>query len=248
MDEKIEVLRNIIERCSRIVGFTGAGISTESGIADFRSKGGIWDRFQPVYFQEFLSDPDKRRLYWERKIEMWPQIRDARPNAGHLFFKRLYDRGKLTGLITQNIDGLHEKSGIPPEKIVNVHGSGAKTRCLSCDTLYESQEIFETIDLEDSGPPLCGKCGGLLKPDTISFGQNLKPEALEKADELSSVCDAMLCFGSTLIVYPAAGYPEKAKSRGAYLAIVTKSETPLDSLADVVINESIGTVVSGMVF
>lgn len=239
----------IIETSDAICGFTGAGISTESGISDYRSKGGLWDRFQPVYYREFLSDPEKRKLYWQRKIEMWPSIRDGKPNSGHLFFKRLYDRGKLIGLITQNIDGLHEKSGLPRDCIVTLHGTNLDTRCLSCGAVYPSEEIFADLDadvLETVGPPVCEKCGGLLKPDTISFGQDLRPESIRKAEDLSLSCDCMICFGSTLVVYPAAGFPEKAKRKGAKLVIVTLSETPLDNAADLVIREKIGDVVKGL--
>ena len=128
----ITKLHHILSSSGKICGFTGAGISTESGISDYRSKGGLWDRFQPVYFQEFLSDLQKRTLYWERKVEMWPSIRDAVPNPGHVFFKKLYDEKKLIGMITQNIDGLHEKSGLPRDIVVNLHGSNLDVRCLNC--------------------------------------------------------------------------------------------------------------------
>jgi NAD-dependent deacetylase len=239
----IEKLKLLIDRSQKIVGFTGAGISTESGISDYRSKGGLWDRFTPVYYNEFLQDAQKRLLYWQRKVEMWPSIRDAKPNSGHLFFKRLYDEGKLLGLITQNIDGLHERSGLPEEIIVNLHGTGLYTRCLQCSKIFPSDEVFESLDLEHKGPPRCGACGGRLKPDTVSFGQNLKPEELSRAEKLAHDCDCMLCFGSTLVVYPAAGFPESAKRNGAKLGIVTKSETPLDAAADVVIHEQISRVV-----
>jgi NAD-dependent deacetylase len=240
---EIEILRKIIEESNDIVGFTGAGISTESGISDYRSKGGIWDRFTPIYFQEFLREEEKRIEYWKRRMEMWPSIRDAKPNKGHLFFKTLYDRGKLLGIITQNIDGLHERSGVPEDRLVNIHGTGLYTRCLGCNKRVLSEDVARTIDLDGVGAPRCGECGGFLKPDTISFGQELRPEELERAREYSLSCDAMICFGSTLIVYPAASFPELAKRNGATLAIVTQSETPLDSVADVVIREKIGSVV-----
>lgn len=243
IDSKIETLKTIILESNRIVGFTGAGISTESGISDYRSKGGLWNRFTPIYFQEFLNDEEKRKEYWRRRIEMWPSIRDAKPNAGHLFLKKLYDRGTLLGIITQNIDGLHEKSGVPADKIVNIHGTSLYIRCLQCNKRVPSEEIAATIDIEGSGAPRCNACGGLLKPDTISFGQELRQETLEKAGEYSLACDCMLCFGSTLIVHPAAGFPESAVRNGASLIIVTQTDTPLDSVADVVLHEKIGTVV-----
>ena len=162
-----------IENSRRIVGFTGAGISTESGIPDYRSKNGIWDKFQVVLFDEFLSDEKKRILYWQRKQELWKTMKNALPNNGHIFFKNLYDQKKLTGLITQNIDGLHEKSGLPDDIIVNLHGNNLEIVCLICGTIVPSEEILDTLNLE-KGAPLCKRCGGLLKPNTISFGQNLR--------------------------------------------------------------------------
>lgn len=244
--DEIKKLQHLIDGSQKIAAFTGAGISTESGISDYRSKGGLWDRFTPVYYNEFLQDEGKRLLYWRRKVEMWPSIRDAEPNSGHLFFKRLYDSGKLLGLITQNIDGLHERSGLPEEIIVNLHGTNLYIRCLNCGDRFHSGKIFETIDLERDGPPRCGRCGGLLKPDTVSFGQSLKPEELSRAEKTALSCDCMLCFGSTLVVYPAAGYPELAKQKGAKLGIVTKSETPFDMTADVVIHDRICRVVANL--
>lgn len=236
----------IIEASDAVCGFTGAGISTESGIPDYRSKGGIWERYKPVYFQEFISDPAKRRLYWERKIEMWPAIRDAKPGAGHLFFKRLYDRNKLAGLITQNIDGLHEKSGIPSGDIINIHGSALEIRCLSCGRISPAEELAENLDLEQ-GLPLCSDCGGIVKPNTISFGQSLDPETLKRAEQLAASCDCMLVIGSTLVVYPAAGLPRIALENGAKLIILTLSETPFDAAADLVIHEKIADFLKGPV-
>ena len=233
--EQIEKFRNLLKSSSKIVGFTGAGISTESGIPDYRSKGGIWEKFQPVYFNEFVSDPAKRELYWERKVELWPAIRDAMPNKGHLFFRNLYDQGKLIGLITQNIDGLHEKSGIPSDIIVNIHGNSLETVCLSCGFLIDSNEVYKQY-MEDSEIPLCPECGGLLKPNTISFGQNLNTKDIERAENLSASCDLMIAVGSTLQVYPAAGFPQMAKMNGADLAIITLSSTPQNDMADVVID------------
>lgn len=247
MDTSIQTLSKLIESSTRIVGFTGAGISTESGISDYRSKGGIWERFQPVYFDEFIRDEKKRRLYWQRKLEIWPSIRDAEPNKGHLFFTRLHNVGKLLGIITQNIDGLHEKAGVPSEKIVRLHGNTREIVCLGCGQITPTAKLMEALSLNDlsldNPPPTCAECGGLLKPNTISFGQNLDPASIHRAEEMAAECDLMLCFGSTLVVYPAAAIPAAAKRRGAALVIITLSETPLDSEADVVLNRSIGEVV-----
>lgn len=236
--EQIIKFRAALEAGNKIVAFTGAGISTESGISDYRSKGGIWDKFQPVYFDEFLSDENKRILYWERKIELWEGIKNAVPNAGHIFLRELHDKGKLLGLITQNIDGLHEKSGLPKDKIVNLHGTNLEVICLSCETLTSADLVFDNLDL-DRGAPRCDKCGGLLKPNTISFGQQLVAEEIEKANAFCTSCDLMITMGSTLIVQPAAGIPLIAKRNGALLAIITLSETPLDTTADFVFNMKI---------
>ena len=235
VSDQIDKFRNLLKNSSKIVGFTGAGISTESGIPDYRSKGGIWEKFQPVYFNEFVSDPAQRKLYWERKVDLWPAIRDAMPNRGHLFFRNLYDQGKLIGLITQNIDGLHEKSGIPSDIIVNIHGNSLETVCLSCGFLIDSNEVYKQY-MKDNEIPLCPECGGLLKPNTISFGQNLNTKDIERAENLSASCDLMIAVGSTLQVYPAAGFPQMAKMNGADLAIITLSSTPQNDMADVVID------------
>ncbi len=232
----MEDFKSALAESKKIVGFTGAGISTESGIPDYRSKGGIWDQFQPVYFDEFLADEKKRILYWQRKIELWEDLKNANPNRGHLFFKDLYDTGKLTGLITQNIDGLHEKSGLPREIIVNLHGTNLEVSCLKCGFILPSYEVFDNLNLEN-GAPACPKCRGLLKPNTISFGQSLREEDLKKANTLSLSCDFMIVAGSTLVVQPAASFPIIAKRNRAKLAIITLSETPLDNQADFVFHQ-----------
>ena len=239
MDEHINAFETAIDKSRRIVGFTGAGISTESDIPDYRSKGGVWDKFQPVYFDEFLSDEKKRILYWQRKRELWESISRAAPNSGHMFFKNLYDRHKLVGLITQNIDGLHEKSGLPDVIIVNLHGTNLEIVCLKCEFTIPSEEVFDNLNLEN-GVPLCEKCGGLLKPNTISFGQQLREEDLDKAHALSASCDLMIVVGSTLVVQPAASLPLIAKQSGALLAIISLSETPLDNDADFVFHKKMG--------
>ena len=238
INEQIRKFKSIVGKSKRIVGFTGAGISTESGIADYRSKGGIWERFKPVYFDEFLEDEEKRLLYWKRKQEMWDSIKLAKPNPGHIFFKNLYDENKLLGLITQNIDGLHEKSNLPSDIIVNLHGSTLEVICLTCKFITPSEEIFSNLNLKN-GVPFCPKCKGLFKPNTISFGQQMDPQSLQKAKELSISCDLMIVMGSTLIVHPAASFPMLAKQRAITLAIINLSETPLDNLADFVLRAKI---------
>ena len=234
--------KSVLERSERIVGFTGAGISTESGIPDYRSQGGIWESFQPVYLNEFIADESKRLLYWQRKKALWQGIKDARLSRTHIFFKELYDSGKLVGIITQNIDGLHEKSGLPKDVIVNIHGTNLEVVCLTCGDITLAHEILDDLNLDD-GLPRCAKCDGLLKPNTISFGQDLIPEDLRRAGELALSCDLMIAAGSTLVVQPAASFPVIAKNNGAVLAIITKSNTPLDGDADFVFHEQLGAFI-----
>ena len=247
MMDDIDRFRAAVEKSTRIVGFTGAGISTESGIPDYRSQGGIWDKFQPVYLDEFLADASKRLLYWQRKKALWQGIRDARVSKTHLFFKELHDRNKLLGLITQNIDGLHEKSGLPGHVLVNIHGTNLEVICLKCNDITPAHETLDELNL-DNGTPLCSKCSGLLKPNTISFGQNLVPEDLERAQDLALSCDMMIAAGSTLVVQPAASFPLLAKQNGGILAIITQSDTPLDDIADFVFHEKLGDFIDRLAY
>ncbi len=234
-----EKFKEVLVKSTRVVGFTGAGISTESGIPDYRSQGGIWDKFQPVYLDEFISDESKRLLYWQRKKVLWQGIRDARLSRTHVFFKDLYDKGSLVGMITQNIDGLHEKSGLPKDIIVNLHGTNLEVICLECGDITPANQTLDDLNL-DNGVPLCEKCNGLLKPNTISFGQSLVAEDIQRAEEMALSCDLMIAAGSTLLVQPAASFPVIAKNNGAVLAIITKSDTPLDDNADFVFHEQLG--------
>lgn len=235
----IHEFKQLVDASSKIVGFTGAGISTEAGISDYRSQGGIWEKFTPVYLSEFIDDPEKRTLYWQRKQALWDSIMSARPTRAHQFFVDLYQRGVLRGVITQNIDGLHEKSGLPPEKIVNLHGTTLEIVCLGCSAVEAAGPLMEDLDPEE--PPVCQQCAGLLKPNTISFGQQLVEADLTRAEQLARDCDLLIAAGSTLQVQPAASYPLLAKEAGARLAIVTLSETPLDRYADFVFNEKLGS-------
>lgn len=234
-----DTLKKLIEDSERIVGFTGAGVSTDSGIADYRSQGGIWGKFQPVYIDEFLAHEHKRILYWQRKAAMWQTLRDATPGPAHHFFTSIYKAGKLGGLITQNIDGLHEKSGLPAEYIVNLHGTSLEIICLDCLDTQPAADIMDSLDLTAESPR-CQKCAGLLKPNTISFGQALDEQCLQQAGKLVTNCDLLIAAGSTLVVHPAASFPVLAKRNGAKLVIITLSETPLDGTADLVINEPMG--------
>ena len=242
-DETIQQLAHAIEQSENIIVFTGAGISTESGIADYRSKGGLWDRFQPVTIQEFVSDQQKRIQYWQQKLELLENFKTAQPNAGHQAIVQLEQQGKLKALITQNIDGLHQMAGTSPEKILELHGTNRETICLSCQWLEPWTVVYERLQKGEE-VPLCKKCGGLLKPNTISFGQSLNQELLHRAFALTSQCDMMLAIGSTLIVEPAASLPRMAKEQGAKLCIITLSETPLDSISDLKIPQSAAKVLT----
>jgi len=228
-----------IYRSKDIVVFTGAGISTESGISDYRSKGGLWDRFQPVTIQEFLTSQEKRVQYWQTKCDLYHSLEKAVPNAGHKAIAELERCQKLKGVITQNIDGLHQMAGNSTEKVLELHGNNRETICLSCQDITPWQETFERLKSGDEAP-LCRRCSGFLKPHTISFGQALDPQVLQTAMHWSRNCDLMIAVGSTLIVEPAASIPRIAKDNGATLIIITLSHTPLDQIADIKITSSAG--------
>ena len=240
----IEKLRSHLQKSSRIVVFTGAGISTESGVSDYRSKGGIWDRFQPITFQEFLDEEEKRHEYWRRKKEMFAEMKNAAPNKGHLAIARLDKQGKLLGVITQNIDGFHQAAG--NQMVLELHGTNREVICLQCGKVCRFDPVYERLNSGEE-VPVCKDCGGLLKPNTISFGQELKREVLQQAIEWAQNCDLLLAVGSTLIVEPAASIPRTAKESGAKLVILNREPTPLDGLADLVIHAEIGPVLEAAV-
>lgn len=227
----------LIAKSSRIVGFTGAGISTESGIPDFRSPNGVWANNRIIEYQEFISSRAGRIEYWRQKVAMWPEMRDAQPNAGHLAFAELERRGKLLAMITQNIDGLHQRAG--NKNVIELHGTTVEAECLTCGARISMDEAVKRV--EDGDPaPECERCGGLLKPATISFGQAMPALAMKAAVEASQNCEVFLAVGSSLVVYPAASLPEMAKQSGAALIIINRTPTPLDGIADLVLNEEIG--------
>lgn len=273
----MEALIEAILGAKRIVVFTGAGISTDSGIPDYRGTGGQYSAYQPVYYQDFLARANKRRQYWQHKASVWPAMRAARPGTGHRLVVSLLESRRLTGVITQNVDGLHEKSGIPPERIVNLHGTNLEVECIQCDRRVPAGEVLDDLaallagsppggihgvtgdaaggepggsgitDLNrsvrlptDDEVPLCPACGGFLKPATVMFGQNLRTRDLDRAQEMLDSCDLLLAIGSTLQVQPAASIPVMARRNGARLAIVTRGETPLDSIADYRVDGDIG--------
>lgn len=240
MDKKIKLAAEKIKTSKHLVVFTGAGISTESGIPDYRSQGGIWDKFQPVYFDEFMSSENARIRYWQQRLDMEKSLSVSKPNAGHKSIAKLYELGILKALITQNIDGLHQASGIEKEKIIELHGNTRRVRCMSCKKLISWEKAQKMIDAGDKAP-VCS-CGGFLKPDTISFGQAMPVEETKKAAMLSSQSDLFIVVGSTLVVQPAALMPEYAKNGGAFLVIINLSETPYDNRCDVLIRGKAGEV------
>ena len=223
----------------KIVFFTGAGISTESGIPDFRSPGGRWTRSQPVYFADFMTSEEARVRQWRMKKETHQLYQRVKPNIGHHAIADFEKRGRLLGLITQNIDGLHELAGVSPERIVEIHGTDRKIVCLRCDQTFDPEPIYERI-VGDFTAPTCDACGGYLKAATISFGQAMPVAAMSRAHELSAEAEIFVVVGSSLVVQPAASFPVIAKENGALLAIINRDPTPLDAIADFVHHGEIG--------
>jgi NAD-dependent deacetylase len=239
-----EQARQLIANSSRIVGFTGAGISTESGIPDFRSPNGIWANNRIIEYSEFVSSRAGRVEYWRQKVAMWPEMRDAQPNAGHLAFTELERRGKLRAMITQNIDGLHQRAG--NTRVIELHGTTAEAECLTCGTRITMDAAIARVEAGHPAPE-CDGCGGLLKPATVSFGQSMPALAMRAAVESCQDCDVFLAVGSSLVVYPAASLPELAKQSGAALIIINRTPTPLDGIADLVVSEEIGKALPKLV-
>jgi NAD-dependent deacetylase len=246
--EQIDALGRIIDAATKIVCFTGAGISTESGIPDFRSPGtGLWTKMKPTQFQDFVGSDEVRQQSWRARFEStddtWAK---AEPNKGHLALARMVETGQCLGVITQNVDNLHQNSGIPDDKVVELHGNNSYAKCLECHTRYEFAELKAQFDQLNRIEP-CSRCGGIIKTATISFGQSMPEDEMYRAQQMAEACDLMIVLGSSLTVYPAAGFPEYAKRIGAKLAIVNREETPLDPVADVVVREQIGPTMAMVV-
>jgi NAD-dependent deacetylase len=239
-------LRDLIDRARRVALFTGAGISTESGIPDFRSPTGIWTRAAPIDFQDFLASEESRREAWRRKFATDPTIRAAEPNRGHRACATLIRQGKAAAVITQNIDGLHQASGIPDRQVIELHGNTTYAHCLDCGERYEIDALRVQFE-KDQVPPICTECEGWVKTATISFGQSMPEAAMLRAEAETSAADLFIVLGSSLVVYPAAGFPAIAKDRGATLVIVNREPTPLDDIADLVLHEQIGDVMGAAV-
>ena len=244
--DDLERLRAWLDECSRAVVFTGAGISTESGIPDFRSPTGIWSKMTPVYFDEFLASEEARRESWRRKLVVDEDVTNAQPNQGHEAVSELVRRGTVSAVITQNIDGLHQRSGIPHEHVVELHGNSTYAACLTCATRYELPPILEAFK-KDETLPVCESCGGMVKTATISFGQPMPDAAMQRAEAETLACDLFLAIGSSLVVYPAAAFPAMAKQNGARLVIVNREATGLDPMADLVLNTEIGPTLADAV-
>ena len=245
MKEKIAQIAAKIKEGGNNVVFTGAGISTESGIPDFRSQGGIWDKYRPVYFDEFMSSKDSRTEYWQRWTDLYQGIASAQPNPGHLAVAQLHEMGLVQAVVTQNVDGLHQESGLPEEKVIELHGNTCRIRCMSCQQIIATENVQQRLKAGDPAPEC--DCGGYLKPDTISFGQSMPVAEVEKAAALSQESNFFMVVGSTLLVQPAAHMPYYAKNNGAFLAIINLSETPCDEMCDVLIREKAGVVLKKIV-
>ena len=236
-------LAALIADARRIVVFTGAGISTESGIPDFRSPGGVWSQMKPITFQEFTGDEAKRRESWTRGFAGTARWTGREPNAGHFAVARMVESGKVSSVITQNVDNLHQQSGVPAEQVIELHGNASYATCLECGTRHELEDFRESFTLHGV-IPTCRVCGGLVKPATISFGQPMPREPMRLAEAETLACDLFLVLGSSLVVYPAAGFPMMAKRNGAKLAIVNREPTDIDPAADLVLHDEIGVTLT----
>jgi NAD-dependent deacetylase len=241
--DTIDDLRRMIAEAGNIVAFTGAGISTESGIPDFRSPGGIWTRYRPIPFEAFLASAEARRETWRRKFATHSAIESATPNAGHRALARLVEQGRMSAVITQNIDGLHQTSGIPAHQVIELHGNTTYAACLDCRRRYELDWV-SAIFAADERLPVCTDCGGHIKTATISFGQPMPEAEMARAHAATLAADLFIVLGSSLVVYPAAGLPVRAKRNGARLVILNREPTEQDELADLVIHAEIGPTLS----
>ncbi len=242
MRQTVELLRN----ADNVVAFTGAGISTESGISDFRSPGGVWERYRMVTYQEFLLSSESRKGYWRMKHELFKELKDAKPNAAHKALAEMERLGKLKCLITQNIDGLHQDAGNSSEIVIELHGTNREAVCLECQKRWPIEEIdgrLESIDFE----PTCDECNGLVKPATVSFGQEMPEEEMMRSFQCAQEFDLLFMIGSSLQVEPAASIPRVAHESGARLIYINRTEIPSDHIATVIFRENAGDVMREIV-
>jgi len=243
--EKIEALADMIAESSKVVVFTGAGFSTESSVPDFRGPQGVWEKFDPneLNLQNFLRSEEIRVKYWQVHRLFWETVRVAEPNSGHYAVTELHKMGKLDAVITQNTDGLHQKSGTPDEKVLELHGTMHWVDCLDCRKRYPREDVHQMM-LAGQDVPRCGTCNGILKPATVAYGQSLPQREMEESEDAAERCDLLIGAGSSMVVYPAAQMPIIAKRSGAKLVIINLGDTPHDHLADIVINEKTGEVLT----
>jgi NAD-dependent deacetylase len=235
----VEQLGEMIARAGIIVPFTGAGISTECGIPDFRSPGGIWTRHRPIQFDEFVASQSARDESWRRRFAMEEVFAAARPGRGHRALASLHRAGKIPAVITQNIDNLHQASGFAADRVIELHGNTTYARCIGCGQAYQLDWVKQRFD-RDGVAPDCTACAEPVKTATISFGQAMPEDEMQRAAELSQACDLFIAIGSSLVVWPAAGFPMMAKNAGARLVIINREPTEQDDIADLVIHHDIG--------
>jgi NAD-dependent deacetylase len=239
----ISRLRGLVGEAGVIVPFTGAGISTECGIPDFRSPGGLWTKNQPISFDDFMSSAAMRDESWRRRFVMEASFARAKPGRGHRALASLYRAGKVPALVTQNIDNLHQVSGIDAADVIELHGNTTYAICLECDRRYELAWVRERFEAGGECAPDCA-CGGYIKTATVSFGQAMPAAAMQRAERLAHDCDLFLAIGSSLVVWPAAGFPLMAKRNGAALVIINREPTEFDDISDLVVRHDIGEVLA----
>lgn len=237
-------LRAMVSDATNVVPFTGAGISTECGIPDFRSPGGIWTKMAPIPFDDFIANREMRDESWRRRFAMQDQFGGAKPGRGHLALAALYKAGKVPGVVTQNIDNLHQASGISSDDVVELHGNTTYAICLDCAARYELDWVRSRFDDTGGRAPNCPDCDGFIKTATVSFGQAMPDAAMRQAQQLALGCDLFIAIGSSLVVWPAAGFPLMAKQNGASLVIINREATEFDDLADLVIRDDIGSALA----
>jgi NAD-dependent deacetylase len=242
----IDHLRRLIDRARVIVPFTGAGISTECGIPDFRSPGGLWTRNHPIPYQDFIASQAMRNEAWRRRFALETNFSAARPGRGHRALASLHHTGKIPAVITQNIDNLHQASGFAPECVVELHGNTTYALCLGCEQRYELSWVRQRFEPAEQAPD-CPGCGGHIKSATVSFGQAMPVAAMQRAEELTLAGDVFIAVGSSLVVWPAAGFPLMAKRNGSALVIINREPTDFDNLADLVVRQDIGDVLAPFV-